>query len=393
MAMNIVEINRIKRQLAEQVGSVTKNAQLTSTQKSVQLDEIERKMNDVRKEESLRRKFAGLNYMGSAPGHENFSDDHCAPARMKRGPVLSLDEDTMRELHGAVMKGQPAQVRTKAYADFDGLIPSALIGQPLGMVHEPDRVMSHFPVTATGAPSVEYIRHSSTTGAPTTVAAGALKPEVVLNTNTLVATARKIAAHTACTTESLADFPSFQQYMTHELTRQIIDVENQQLLLGDGTGTNLLGLLNTTGILTRAVNPGPPVEVSIETIEEAKTDIRVGASFAEANITVMHPLTWSKLRRTKDGQGRYLVDADPTKAEGNSLWGLEVVVTTVMPVGTALVAATDTAAVIYERMGIALMASSQSGTDFTSNLVRFVAEERLALAVTRPSGLCKVTGL
>jgi len=393
MAMNVVEINRIKRELIEQLGSVTKNAQLTSTQKSVQLDEIERKMNDVRKEESLRRKFAGLNYMGSAPGHENFSDDHCAPARMKRGPVLSLDEDTMRELHGAVMKGQPAQVRTKAYADFDGLIPSALIGQPLGMVHEPDRVMSHFPVTATGAPSIEYIRHSSTTGAPTTVAAGALKPEVVLNTNTLVATARKIAAHTACTTESLADFPSFQQYMTHELTRQIIDVENQQLLLGDGTGTNLLGLLNTTGIITRAVNPGPPAEVAIETIEEAKTDIRVGASFAEANITVMHPLTWSKLRRTKDGQGRYLVDADPTKAEGNSLWGLEVVVTTVMPVGTALVAATDTAAVIYERMGISLMASAQSGTDFTSNLVRFVAEERLALAVTRPSGLCKVTGL
>lgn len=391
--MNVVEINRIKRELIEQLGSVTKNAQLTSTQKSVQLDEIERKMNDVRKEESLRRKFAGLNYMGSAPGHENFSDDHCAPARMKRGPVLSLDEDTMRELHGAVMKGQPAQVRTKAYADFDGLIPSALIGQPLGMVHEPDRVMSHFPVTATGAPSIEYIRHSSTTGAPTTVAAGALKPEVVLNTNTLVATARKIAAHTACTTESLADFPSFQQYMTHELTRQIIDVENQQLLLGDGTGTNLLGLLNTTGIITRAVNPGPPAEVAIETIEEAKTDIRVGASFAEANITVMHPLTWSKLRRTKDGQGRYLVDADPTKAEGNSLWGLEVVVTTVMPVGTALVAATDTAAVIYERMGISLMASAQSGTDFTSNLVRFVAEERLALAVTRPSGLCKVTGL
>ncbi len=261
------------------------------------------------------------------------------------------------------------------------------------MVHEPDRVLTHFPVTATDAPSIEYIRHSSTTGAPATVAPGALKPELVLNTSTLVATVRKLAAHAAVTTESLADFPSFQEYLTHELTRQIIDVENQQLLLGDGTGTNLLGLLNTTGIITRAVNPGPPVEVSIETIEEAKTDIRVGSSFAEANIAVMNPLTWSKLRRTKDGQGRYLVDPDPTKAEGNSLWGLEVIVTTVMPAGTALVAATDTAAVIYERMGIALMASAQSGTDFTTNLVRFVAEERLALAVTRPSALCKVVGL
>jgi len=393
MAMNIVEINRIKRELAEQVGSITKNAQLSTAQKSVQLDAVEKKMQTVRGEESLRRKFAGLNYMGSAPGHENFADDHHAPARTKRGPVLSLGEDVMRELHGAVLKGQPAQARTKAFADFDSLIPASLIGQPLGMLHEPDRVLSHFPVTATGAPSIEYIRHSSTTGAPATVAPGALKPELVLNTSTLIATARKIAAHSAVTTESLTDFPSFQQYLTHELTRQIIDVENQQLLLGDGTGTNLLGLLNTTGIITRAVNPGPPAEVAIETIEEAKTDIRIGSSFAEANITVLHPLTWSKLRRTKDGQGRYLVDADPTKAEGNSLWGLEVVTTTVMPVGTALVAASDSAAVIYERMGISLMASSEAGTDFTMNLVRFVAEERLALAVTRPSALCKVTGL
>ncbi len=393
MSMTTVEIGRIKRELTEQIGSVTRNHSLSVAQKSAQLDSIERKMAGVREQESNSRRFSALQHMGSTPGNENFSDDHHAPARTKRGPVLSLGEDTMRELHECVMKGQPGQARTKAFADFDGLIPSALIGQPLGMVHEPDRVLSHFPVTATGAPSIEYIRHSSTTGAPTTVAPGALKPELVMNTSTLVATARKIAAHSAVTTESLADFPSFQEYLTHELTRQIIDVENQQLLLGDGTGTNLLGLLNTTGIITRAVNPGPPVEVSIETIEEAKTDIRVGSSFAEANIAVMNPLTWSKLRRTKDGQGRYLVDADPTKAEGNSLWGLEVVVTTVMPVGTALVAATDTAAVIYERMGIALMASSQSGTDFTSNLVRFVAEERLALAVTRPSALCKVTGL
>ena len=31
--------------------------------------------------------------------------------------------------------------------------------------------------------------------------------------------------------------------------------------------------------------------------------------------------------------------------------------------------------------------------DFTRNLVRWVAEERLALAVERPAAVCKITGL
>lgn len=34
-----------------------------------------------------------------------------------------------------------------------------------------------------------------------------------------------------------------------------------------------------------------------------------------------------------------------------------------------------------------------SDDDFVSNIVRFICEERLTLAVERPSAVCKVTGL
>jgi hypothetical protein len=34
-----------------------------------------------------------------------------------------------------------------------------------------------------------------------------------------------------------------------------------------------------------------------------------------------------------------------------------------------------------------------SGTDFTQNIIRCVAEERLSLAVERPAAICHVTGL
>jgi hypothetical protein len=34
-----------------------------------------------------------------------------------------------------------------------------------------------------------------------------------------------------------------------------------------------------------------------------------------------------------------------------------------------------------------------SGTDFQQNILRFIAEERLTLCVTRPSAVCSITNL
>src|SRR5690242_21162444 len=38
----------------------------------------------------------------------------------------------------------------------------------------------------------------------------------------------------------------------------------------------------------------------------------VGSSLAEADLAIFHPSTWSAIRRTKDNQETYLVQADPS---------------------------------------------------------------------------------
>jgi HK97 family phage major capsid protein len=105
------------------------------------------------------------------------------------------------------------------------------------------------------------------------------------------------------------------------------------------------------------------------------------------------PTDWSKLRRSKDSQNRYLVSPDPTRAEASSLWGIDVVQTTTCPAGTALVAAAQLGAQAYIRQGVTIESTPFNGTDWTNNVTRFRAEERLVLATPRPSALCKVTGL
>ena len=168
---------------------------------------------------------------------------------------------------------------------------------------------------AIDAPSLEYIRHTSTTGAPAIVAEGDVKPELVFNTDKVVATPEKIAAHTAVSWESLQDWDVFVNYLTNELTRQVVNVENAELLAGDGTTGHLTGFLSTSGILTHAVT----TETSLDAVEESIAALRVGAALAEANLSVLHSNTWSAMRRTKDSQNRYLVTPDPTAEAVNQL--------------------------------------------------------------------------
>jgi HK97 family phage major capsid protein len=102
-------------------------------------------------------------------------------------------------------------------------------------------------------PSHEFGVHSSSTGAPAVVAEGGLKPDVVLNTTSSIATAVKLAATFGISHESRSDWPQFLSDANTEMVRQIEDVETAQLLNGSGTGGNITGVLNTSGILTHAI--------------------------------------------------------------------------------------------------------------------------------------------
>ena len=83
--------------------------------------------------------------------------------------------------------------------------------------------------------------------------------------------------------------------MQQEIVRQVINVENAELLSGDGTTGHLTGLLNTSGILTHAVG----TDTVLDAVEISIAALRTGAALAEANLFVLHPNTWSALRRVR----------------------------------------------------------------------------------------------
>ena len=94
----------------------------------------------------------------------------------------------------------------------------------------------------------------------------------------------------------------------------------------------------------------------------------------------------------KDNYGRYLVSADPSEDQVNQAWGCDVLVTTQNPLGKALLVDTSKFGQVAIRTPLG-MRIGYSNDDYTRNLVRYLAEERLVLTVTRPAAVLAVTNL
>lgn len=303
--------------------------------------------------------------------------------------ALNLDLEQLRAAHQALAhRGQFAmQVEQRAFSTVDSLLPPSLQPVIVGPVYE-NRLLTRLPIVSTEAPSIEYIRHTSTTGAPALVAEGAAKPELVLNTDKVIVQMEKIAAHTGVSWESLQDWPAFLSYVTGEVFREVVNVENQELLNGDGTTGHLTGILHTSGILTHATGSA----TALDSIESSIALLRNGAALAEPDLFVVSPNTWSAIRRSKDSQNRYLVTPNPLQDTAKSIWGVNTLVTTQIADGTAALIDTTKIGRVYVRQPLQLL-MGWANDDFTRNITRFIGEERLNIAVERPAAVCSVTGL
>lgn len=236
--------------------------------------------------------------------------------------------------------------------------------------------------------SIKYMQEVSYTNAATTVAEGAQKPEATFALEEADAPVRKIAVTSKVTDEMLADMPSIRSYIENRLTFMVDEREEAQLLNGDGTGSNLTGILNTEGIQTQAVG----ADTRADAMFKGANLIRTNGKFQPTG-WVIHPTDWETLRLAKDANNNYFGGGPFGPVGAEYYWGLPVVVTTAITQGTALVGAFKLGAQIFRRMGVTIEATNSNEDDFEKNLITLRAEERLALAVYRPIAFATVTGL
>lgn len=205
---------------------------------------------------------------------------------------------------------------------------------------------------------------------------------------------KKIAGFIKESDEIIEDLPWFVSVINGRLLYNLGLFEENQLLSGSGTGANLTGILNRSGVQTEtAADKTDNADALFRAI--TKTALNSGI---DADGVVINPTDYQALRLSKDGNGQYFGGGFFAGQYGQGgiteqppLWGLRTVVTPAIAAGTALVGAFAQAGSVIRKGGVRVESTNSDEDDFTNNRVTIRAEERLALAVRRPSGFVKVT--
>ncbi|MBL0375213.1 phage major capsid protein [Rhizobium sp. KVB221] len=230
--------------------------------------------------------------------------------------------------------------------------------------------------------SVEYPRQTTRTNAAAPVAEGASKPESEYAFEMKNTPIRTIAHWIPASRQVLDDAPQLRGLIDTELMYGLKLKEDSQLLAGDGTGQNLFGLI------PQATAYSAPITLTSPTMIDQLGLAILQNALAEypADGIIVHPSDWMRMRLLKNADGEYIL-GDPAKDTARVLFGLPVVDTTGMTIDKFLVGSFQAAATIYDRWDARIEVSTEHADFFTKNLVAILCEERLGLAVKRPTAL------
>ena len=229
--------------------------------------------------------------------------------------------------------------------------------------------------------AITYFLQGAYEGTPAATAEGAKKPQNSTSFESKTLALTKIAAYIKETDEILYDEPFLASEVQNSLIHQVGKVED---------ATIINAILSTSGIGAADYN-GTTITFAdgiLKAIQKVKND-----SAYDASVVVLNPEDIFELFTSKDGNRQYYGGGYFLGAYGNgtfsmpgSIWGVEILASSSVAKGSALVAARE-AVKIWRKSGIDVRLFEQNEDDAIYNRVTLVGETRLAAAVTDLKGV------
>lgn len=255
-------------------------------------------------------------------------------------------------------------------------------------------------LVTSGTTSTDQIDYALVTGivnnaAPvaeaTSTAAGGVKPESGFTTAKASTTVKTIAHWLPVTKRALSDAAQIRTLIDAFLEYGLEEELEDQMVAGDGTGENFLGIQNTSGVQVQAADATGVTAADkwFRTFRKAKTKVRlVGRS--QANGYIINPNDTETLDLFVDANDRYYSDGPFGGAGVSALWGVPIVESEAVPQGTSYVGDWRRA-ILWDREQSSITVSDSHADFFIRNLVAILAELRAAFAILQPSAFVKIT--
>lgn len=257
-----------------------------------------------------------------------------------------------------------------------------------GMVTMPDQplqIEQLFPHIPVSVDAIEYTKEGAVTDGSKIVAEGGKLGETTVTNPTLHTTSCvNIGAYTVVTHQLLTNESALAAFIETKMQYKLkLNIENQ-LVNGNGTSTQLGGLLHEGNFTDKTSIVQSKLEkdaTMFDFVMWLKTEFE--NQYIVPEHLLLSPDDWTKLALMKDANGHYILGGPQLLATKN-LWGLPVMTTPFVAAGKYILGNFTLGATIYDREALDFRISDSDGENFKSMLYTFRVNRRLGFAVENP---------
>jgi HK97 family phage major capsid protein len=230
--------------------------------------------------------------------------------------------------------------------------------------------------------------------------AGTITPsDPTLTTTTM--DPKKFAAMTLVNSEAVEDSsPQLREVVANSLVKDLAVELDRQMVTGDGTGQNLLGLRNITGFTTGASTGTNGGALTFAFLADTLGAYDAANLDPDRAAWIMHARTWASVRKLSDSQARPIVSIDPTLGVRPTLWGRPVFISNSLSITETVGTSTDCSTMLLCDMSQVLVAVAREvevvvseDYAFNTDQIAIRATARYDIAVPQATAIVKTVGV
>ncbi len=278
-------------------------------------------------------------------------------------------------------------------ADFTGeVIPADRVP---GYKFDPTRPVHVRQLLATGSTQsdvVRYVKESGYSNGAAATAEGATLGQSDFDMTAADANVRKIGTYFRISEEMLADTPQLTSYLSARAPEKLLEVEDTQILSGDGTGANLSGIItdaadfdvSASGAFYQSVESANEFDVIVAALNQ------LSLLNYSADCIMLNPTDFNKILLLKDSTNKYLKDQVYNGLQP-SFSGVKVIQNTAITAGTFLIGNFGIGTQLWVRQGVNVEFFREDGTNVRDGFVTVRVSERVALTNYLPNAFVNGT--
>lgn len=264
-----------------------------------------------------------------------------------------------------------------------------------------DRVRSYIPVIPVNSSAVQYwqqtdfaydgLRPNAWSGNQAAfVNEAGTKPYSTMTGEVVTEQIRTLAHLFVMSEELMADSPAFVRHVDVYMRGGLDEKEDEQILKGSGTGTDLEGLMIREGIQEYSWDDDAQADDTIlDMICRAAAKVRRAQYAADACFVGVGANV--ALKTAKGSDSHYLWGVQNAMTTGRLvIWGVPILETTALSDNEGLIGSFRRSVGLLDRMLTRLAVSNSHADLFEQNMVALRYEKRIGLMLVRRKGLCSL---